>query len=196
MHKPRGPRAYSLKRPKKSGVLSLGQGFCDWADHPYGDTFQWLTVNGLSSGTLKPLVFSPSFWLWVWKDTRKMFSPSLCSVSGPPHSSWPLHHSSSAECRCLCCGLTWSCRRGQFRSCSCQCWGDSVAWGCRDSIPAMVTHSCCSQQWPATQQRQQPNPGTIPGCPWAGGACGPQGILRELCFQPKHPSQVMGQGRW
>lgn len=159
--------------------------FYYWANHLYGDAFEWFTLNSLSSGTLKSLAFSPLSWLCVLIDKRNDFSFSPCSVSGPPLGPQGPRHSSSAAHRYLCCGRPWSCRRGQLRSCSCQRSGDRISWGCRDSVPSIFTHSCRSQRWPPAQWGQQPNPGSIPGRSWAGEVHGHQGILlRELCFQP------------
>lgn len=51
-HRPRSPGTYS-KRAEKWSALRLGQGLRSWADHFYVDTFEWLTLNGLSSRHIK-----------------------------------------------------------------------------------------------------------------------------------------------
>lgn len=162
----------------------LGQGSYYWSGHFYINTFEWFTLNGLSSRHIKVSSICPLSQLLVLINATKC-SPSLCGVFGPLFSSQSPRSSLAAAHRYSCCCLRWDCRRGQLRSCSCQYWGVRVSWGCSGCVPAAVTHSYYRQPWPASQEGQQPNLRTLLGCLQAGEARGPQEIVyRGLCFQP------------
>lgn len=67
----------ALNRAKKWSALRLGQGLCDWANHFYVDTFEWLTLNGLSSRHIKVSSIYPLSQLLVLINTRKALSLAL-----------------------------------------------------------------------------------------------------------------------
>lgn len=162
----------------------LGQGVYYWSDHFYINTFEWLTLNCLSSRHIKVSSIFPLWQLLVLINATKR-SPSLCGVCGPLFSSQSPCHSWAAAHRDSCCCPRWGCRRGQLRTCSCQNCGFRVSWGCRGCVPTVLTHSYCRQPWPASRRGQQPNLRTLPGCLPAGEARGPQEIVHGgLCFQP------------
>lgn len=176
-------------------ALLRGQGLCYQSDHFYVDTFEWLTLKGLSSRHIKVSSIYPLLPLSVLIDARKMLSLSLwCLWAAVQLPGCPAFFCSSTQMPLLLPWLRLQRRTTQILF--------LLVPGCQ-SFPGLQ-RLCSSHRHTqlllpampaATQQGQQPNPRTLPGCPRAGQARGPQELVhRGLCFQPQHPPQVIGGG--